>query len=76
MKKVSATITIDVTAWVKGDYDTNELLQYLKCYYSGAVPDGWLHEIEELEATHTLSHVVVVKEAKQKTCKTNQDVVE
>ena len=62
MKKVSATITIDVTAWVKGDYDTNELLQYLKCYYSGAVPDGWLHEIEELEGKQTVSNVVVESE--------------
>ena len=58
MKKVSATITIDVTAWVENDYDTGELIQYLKSYYGGAVPDGWLHEIEELECKQTVSNVV------------------
>lgn len=58
MKKVSGTITVDFSAWVKDDYDTEELIQYLKCYYSGTVPDGWLHEIEELEGKQTVSHVV------------------
>ena len=62
MKKVSATITIDVTAWVEDDYDTDELIQYLKCYYDGAVPGGWLHEIEELEGKQTVSNVVVESE--------------
>ena len=43
VKKVSGTITIDFSAWVKDDYDTEELIEYLKRYYSGAVPDGWPH---------------------------------
>ena len=63
MKKVSLTITIDVDAWVKDDYDIDELIQYLKCYYSGAVPDGWLHEIEELEGWGHVSNVVEVTDA-------------
>ncbi len=58
MKKVSATITIDVTAWVDNDYDTAELIQYLKCYYGGSVPDGWVHDIEDMEDKQTVSNII------------------
>ena len=61
MKKVSATITIDVTAWVENNYDTDELIQYLKEYYGGSPPDGWLHEVG-LEAKQAVSNVVVENE--------------
>ena len=62
MKKVTATITIDVTAWVENDYDTDELIQYLKCYYEGSVPDGWLHEIEDMEVKQTVSNIMEEQE--------------
>jgi len=59
MKKVSATITIDVTAWVKNDYDTGELIEYLSYYYKGSVPDGWVHGIEDMEYKQTVSDIIV-----------------
>ena len=59
MKKLSLTISIDVTAWTENDYDTEETIQYLKCYYAGSVPHGWIHDIEDMEAKHTVSNVVV-----------------
>ena len=62
MKKVTATITIDVTAWVENDYDTDELIRYLKCYYEGSVPDGWLHEIEDMEVKQTVSNIMEEQE--------------
>ena len=58
MKKVSATITIDVTAWVENDYDTDELIQYLKEYYGGSVPDGWVHDIEDMEDKQTVFNII------------------
>lgn len=62
MKKLSATITIDFTAWVENDYDTDELIQYLKEYYGGAVPDGWVHDIEDMEDKQTVSNIIVENE--------------
>jgi|15BtaG_2_1085339.scaffolds.fasta_scaffold01743_16 hypothetical protein len=62
MKKVSATITIDVTAWVENDYDTGELIEYLSCYYRGSVPDGWVHGIEDMEYKQTVSNIIVENE--------------
>ena len=59
MKKVSGTITIDFSALVDDSFDVDELVEYLRCYYGGAVPSGWLHDIEELEDEHTISNVVV-----------------
>ncbi len=61
MKKVSATITIDVTTWVENDYDTGELIEYLKCYYQGSVPDGWVHDIEDMEDKQTVSNIIEEK---------------
>lgn len=62
MKKVSATITIDVTAWVDKDYDTGELIEYLSYYYKGSVPDGWVHGIEDMEYKQTVSDIIVENE--------------
>tara|TARA_R110001599_G_C11909970_1_gene627328 strand:- start:64 stop:255 length:192 start_codon:yes stop_codon:yes gene_type:complete len=62
MKKVSATITINVAAWVENDYHTDELIQYLKCYYQGSVPDGWIHDIEDIEDEQTVSNIIVENE--------------
>jgi len=58
MKKVSATIAVEVTAWVKNDYDTAELIQYLKSYYKGSVPDDWIHDIEDMEDKQTVSNII------------------
>jgi len=62
MKKVSATITVDVTAWVEDDYDTDELIEYLKEYYGGVVPDDWVHDIEDMEDKQTVSNIIVENE--------------
>ena len=62
MKKVSATITIDVTAWVESDYDNGELIEYLSLYYNGSVPDGWVHGIEDMEYKQTVSNIIVENE--------------
>ncbi len=62
MKKVSATITIDVTAWVENDHDTGELIEYLSYYYKGSVPDGWIHSIEDMKYKQTVSNIIVENE--------------
>ena len=62
MKKVSATITIDVTTWVKNGYDTGELIEYLSLYYKGSVPDGWVHGIEDMKYKQTVSNIIVENE--------------
>ena len=57
--KTSGLIGVNVMVALS---DFDELIQYLKEYYGGSAPDGWVHDIENMEDKQTISNIIVENE--------------